>query len=84
MAVHTITARNINALAGSDYPEAWRVTERLRRLITRLEARVLRWHRYRKTVVELGNLSDAGLADIGMMRSDIPAVARAAATASSA
>jgi uncharacterized protein YjiS (DUF1127 family) len=79
MAVHTITAKNINALAGNDYPEAWRVSETLRGLITRVEARMLDWYRYRSTVAELNRLGDSDLADIGIARPDIRAVARAAA-----
>lgn len=35
--------------------------------------------RYRKTVDELSRLSDRALADLGIFRADIPAVARAAA-----
>jgi uncharacterized protein YjiS (DUF1127 family) len=79
MAVHTITAKNINALAGNDHPEAWRVSETLRRWITRLEARIVGWYRYRTTVAELDGLSDAVLADIGIARGDIHTVARATA-----
>ena len=81
MAVHPITAQNINALAGHDYPEAWRVSETLRRLITRVEARVAEWHRYRSTISKLNRLSDPELADIGIARVDIHTVARAAAVA---
>lgn len=79
MAAHIITAKNINALAGKDYPEAWRVSETLRGLITRVEARFVDWYRYRTTIAELDQLSDVDLADIGIARGDIRAVARAAA-----
>jgi uncharacterized protein YjiS (DUF1127 family) len=79
MAMHTITAKNIGALAGHDYPEAWRLSETLRALITRLEARLAYWHRYRTTVNELRDLSDHQLADIGVRRGDISAAARTAA-----
>ena len=79
MAVHTITAKDINALAGNDYPDGWRVSDSLRRLITRLEARVAYWLRYRSTVTELGDLTDRQLADIGILRGEIPTVARTAA-----
>ena len=78
MAVHTITAKNINALAGNE-AQAWRVSETLRRLITKLEARIAYWYRYRTTVVELDQLSDPVLADIGIARGDIRTVARAVA-----
>ena len=79
MAAHIITAKNINALAGHDYPEAWRVSETLRGLITQLEARVTQWYRYRSTINELTRLSDVELDDVGIARGDIRAVARAAA-----
>jgi len=79
VATHIITAKNINALAGKDYPEAWRVSEALRALITRVEARIVDWYRYRTTVAELDRLGDADLADIGIVRGDIRTVARAAA-----
>ncbi len=79
MAVHTVTAKNIGALAGHEYPEAWRVSETLRRLITRLESWIIYWLRYRNTVEELGRLTDHQLTDVGVLRSEIAAVARAAA-----
>jgi len=79
VAAHIITAKNINALAGKDYPEAWRVSETLRGLITRVEARIVDWYRYRTTVAELDRLADADLADIGIARGEIRVVARAAA-----
>ena len=81
MAVHTVTAKDINALAGHDYPEARRAPEILRGLIDRLEARIAHWRRYRATVTELGYLTDRQLADIGIRRGDITAVARTAARA---
>jgi uncharacterized protein YjiS (DUF1127 family) len=79
MAVHTVTAKDINALAGHDYPEARHAAERLRALVSRLEARVAYWRRYRATVADLDRLTDRQLADIGIGRSDITAVARTAA-----
>jgi uncharacterized protein YjiS (DUF1127 family) len=79
MAVHTVTAKDINALAGREYPGAGRTSETLRGLIARLEARIAYWLRYRATVTELGDLTDRQLADIGIMRSDIATVARVAA-----
>jgi uncharacterized protein YjiS (DUF1127 family) len=81
MAVHTVTAKNINALAGHDYPEAGRTSDALRGLVARLEARVAYWLRYRATVAELGDLTDRQLADIGISRGNIAAVARIAARA---
>jgi uncharacterized protein YjiS (DUF1127 family) len=79
MAIHTITAKNINALAGNEYPETWRVSDALRRVITRLETRIGSWLRYRDTVNELGDLTDRQLEDLGILRSQIEPVARAAA-----
>lgn len=80
MAMHTITAKDVGALAGHDYPGTWRVSETLRALITRLEARLADWRRYRTTVTELYNLSDHQLADIGIRRDEISAAARTAAS----
>jgi uncharacterized protein YjiS (DUF1127 family) len=81
MAVHTVTAKDINALAGRDYPEAERASEVLHGLIARLEARIAYWLRYRATVAELNDLTDRQLADIGISRGNIAAVARTAARA---
>jgi uncharacterized protein YjiS (DUF1127 family) len=81
MAVHTVTAKNINALAGHDYPEAGRTSEVLRGLLARLEGRIAYWLRYRATVTELNDLTDRQLADIGISRGNIAAVARTAARA---
>ncbi len=36
------------------------------------------WRRYRETVTELGRLSNRELSDLGIVRSEIPAVARRA------
>ena len=79
MAVHTVTAKDINALTGHDYPEAGRATDLLRGLVARLEARIAYWLRYRATVTELGDLTDRQLADIGISRGNIAAVAKIAA-----
>ena len=81
MAVHTVTAKNINALAGHDDPEAGRAAEVLHGLLARLQARVAYWLRYRATVSELSDLTDRQLADIGINRGNIPEVARVAARA---
>jgi uncharacterized protein YjiS (DUF1127 family) len=79
MATQAITAKDINALSGRDYPEAWRVSETVRRLITRLEARLAYWLRYRATVNELEFLTDRQLADVGIVRANIREHARIAA-----
>ena len=79
MAVHIVTAKDINALAGRDYPEAGRVAQSLRNVLARLEARIAYWRRYRATLADLERLTDRQLADIGVGRGNIPAVARSAA-----
>lgn len=79
MAVHIATAKNIPALPG--HPEASREFDRLHGLFARLQAQVGYWRRYRETVIELDRLSDDQLADIGIRRANIAAVARAAARA---
>jgi uncharacterized protein YjiS (DUF1127 family) len=84
MAVHTVTAKDISALAGHDHPEAERTSAILRGLLARLEARIAYWLRYRATVRELGDLTDRQLTDIGILRADIATVARTAARAAGA
>jgi uncharacterized protein YjiS (DUF1127 family) len=81
MAVHPMTAKNITALAGHDYPEGQRAADFLHGLFARLGARIGYWRRYRATVAELQRLTDAQLADIGITRGNIFAVARSAARA---
>jgi uncharacterized protein YjiS (DUF1127 family) len=81
MAVHTVTAKDINALAGRDDVEPGRSSAALGGLIARLEARLAYWLRYRATVSELSDLTDRQLADIGINRGNIPEVARVAARA---
>jgi uncharacterized protein YjiS (DUF1127 family) len=81
MAVHPMTAKDINALAGRDYPEAQRAADFLHGLFARLGARIGYWRRYRATIAELERLTDAQLADIGVMRGNILEVARIAARA---
>lgn len=68
-------------MSGRDYPESWRVSETARRLITRLEALLAYWLRYRATVNELTFLTDHQLADVGILRANIREHARAAARA---
>jgi uncharacterized protein YjiS (DUF1127 family) len=79
MAVHTVSAKDINALTGRAYPEAGRASAALRGLIARLETRIEQWLAYRATVTELSDLTDRQLADIGILRGNIASVARAAA-----
>jgi uncharacterized protein YjiS (DUF1127 family) len=79
MAVHTVTAKDINALAGRGYAEPGRSSAALGGLVARLEARIAYWLRYRATVSELSDLTDRQLADIGINRGNIAAVARTAA-----
>jgi uncharacterized protein YjiS (DUF1127 family) len=43
-----------------------------------LKTRITAWKRYSRTVSELNALSNRELADLGIMRSDIALVARAA------
>lgn len=81
MAVHAVTAKDINAIAGHDHPEAGRTAELLRGLVARLEARIIYWLRYRATVDQLAGLTDRQLADIGISRGNIAAVARTASQA---
>ena len=45
-------------------------------MITHLFAAIQRWLAYRETVRELSNLDDRELADLGISRCDIDAVAR--------
>jgi uncharacterized protein YjiS (DUF1127 family) len=46
--------------------------------LTSLRARFAAWRAYRVTLRELSQLTDRDLADIGVCRSDIPAIARRA------
>jgi uncharacterized protein YjiS (DUF1127 family) len=84
MAAHTVIAKDINALTGRDYPQAGRASDALHGLLARLQARIGYWRRYRATLRELGDLTDRQLADIGVVRANIPAVARSAAGAAGA
>ena len=47
-------------------------------LISHIFAAIQRWREYRRTIAELGGLSDRELADLGISRSDINTVAREA------
>jgi uncharacterized protein YjiS (DUF1127 family) len=74
MAAQAITSQDINALTGRTYP-------RLQSGLPSLLRRFATWYegnrRYRETVSELGRLSDHVLADIGIGRHEIGAIARA-------
>jgi uncharacterized protein YjiS (DUF1127 family) len=48
-------------------------------IVTFVLAKLRNWKRYRETVRELSRLSDRDLADLGISRFDIDAVARDAA-----
>jgi uncharacterized protein YjiS (DUF1127 family) len=43
-----------------------------------LKTRYANWQRYKRTVSELESLTNRDLADLGIMRSDIPRLAREA------
>ena len=77
MAVHTVTAKDINALAGRDYPEAGRGSDLLRGC-SRGSRRGSPRRRYRATLTELSDLTDRQLADIGILRADIAGQGRRA------
>lgn len=49
-------------------------------IVTSVLAKLRNWKRYRETVRELSRLSDRDLADLGISRYDIDAVARGAAS----
>lgn len=50
-------------------------------IVAHLIAAIRRWASYRKTVAELSRLDDRSLNDLGILRSDIDAVARKAVAA---
>jgi uncharacterized protein YjiS (DUF1127 family) len=76
MAARTITSQDINALTGRNYPGLGSGVPALLTLLRRLAS----WHErnraYRETVSELGRLSDHLLADVGIGRHEIGAIAR--------
>jgi uncharacterized protein YjiS (DUF1127 family) len=79
----TYNVKTHPAFAGYDLPEsndALGVRRALKYLATWAEGR----RAYRQTASELSALSDRELADIGIVRCDIPAVARDAAKAARA
>jgi uncharacterized protein YjiS (DUF1127 family) len=73
MAARAITSRDINALTGRTYPE---LEPKAPSLLLRLRTWYERNRQYRRTVAELGRLSDDVLADIGIGRHEIVDVAR--------
>jgi uncharacterized protein YjiS (DUF1127 family) len=84
MSTHTVTAKDINALAGRDYSETQRAADVVHGPVAGLQAQIGYWWRYRVTLRELGELTDRQLADIGVLRADIVTVARSAARAAGA
>jgi uncharacterized protein YjiS (DUF1127 family) len=76
MAAQAITAHDINALTGRTYPEIDTGLPSLRALLGSLFNHYERRRRYRETVAELDRLSDHVLADIGIGRHEIGAIAR--------
>jgi uncharacterized protein YjiS (DUF1127 family) len=67
------------AFAGYDLPETNSALNGVRRIFVNWAAWSDERHAYRQAVSELSALSDRNLADIGIARCDIPAVAREAA-----
>ena len=76
MAAQVITSRDINALTGRSYPGLELGRAIAAALLRRLLARYEQHRQYRKTVAELGRLSDHVLADIGIGRHQISEIAR--------
>jgi uncharacterized protein YjiS (DUF1127 family) len=76
MAAQAITAHDINAVAGRTYPAPEPGMPSLSALLRRLGIWYRQDRNYRETVAELSKLSDQVLADIGINRFEIPAVAR--------
>lgn len=79
MAAYNVKAHP--AFAGYDLPEANGALVRVRRAVQNLSAWAQERRSYKQAVFELNELSDRDLADIGIARCDIPAVAREAAKA---
>jgi uncharacterized protein YjiS (DUF1127 family) len=64
------------AFSGYDLPEATSTVNRIRRLYRRVAGWTQERRAYYQTLSELNSLSDRDLADIGIARADIPAIAR--------
>jgi uncharacterized protein YjiS (DUF1127 family) len=45
-------------------------------IVKRIATKIAKYNRYRRTVIELSNLTNRDLADIGISRCDIPRVAQ--------
>jgi uncharacterized protein YjiS (DUF1127 family) len=69
------------AFAGYDIPETNGALNGLRRFLANWSAWTEERRAYRQAVTELSALSDRNLADIGVSRVDIPAIARETAKA---
>ena len=77
MPAQAITSHDINALTGKTYPEIESGVPSLLPVLWRLAAWYQRNRMYRKTVSELGRLSDHVLADVAIERHQIGERARA-------
>jgi uncharacterized protein YjiS (DUF1127 family) len=73
MATHVITPERADLLAGRAESVSAR---RLGELFARLNVWLAERRHYRATVAELSTLSDPQLADVGVLRGDIDAIAR--------
>jgi uncharacterized protein YjiS (DUF1127 family) len=76
----TIGAKAGGAYAGSEAKNASNFAEQVRLLFSAFSNWRQKRKRYYNTVAELRALSDRDLADIGMVRRDIPAIARQSAS----
>ena len=76
MAARAVASKDMNALAGRTHPGLESKAPSLRALLQRLRSWYERNRQYRRTVAELGRLSDDVLADIGIGRHEIVEVAR--------
>ena len=70
-----------SAYAGYEDHEAHGLSNRVRRLFAKLSGWMKENYAYHQAVSELSSMSDRDLADIGVVRCDIPAIARGAAKA---
>jgi uncharacterized protein YjiS (DUF1127 family) len=48
----------------------------MKTLVKSIATKIAKYNRYRRTVIELSNLTNRDLADIGISRCDIPRVAQ--------
>ena len=71
-----IDLAQLSHVAAEARGEAFRDTlSAIGRLLAKLFAPVLRWRRYRAALAELSALDERTLADIGIVRADVPRVA---------